>query len=65
MASKIDFEGMIAKGEAKNAPAGFRSQTVNGTGHHVGLGWNRDTDWPTPPAAEGGAWQPTGNRTSE
>ena len=52
-------------GEAKNAPDGFRSQTVNGTASHVGLGWNQDYQWGNMPAEERPAWKPGSNRTGE
>lgn len=36
---KIDFEKMIGEGEN---PKGFTAQTVNGTSHWCGTGWNRN-----------------------
>jgi len=38
----IDFEAMIGRGENSK---GFTSQTVNGTGHWRGTGWNKDYNW--------------------
>jgi hypothetical protein len=53
-----------ARGEAPNAPGGFRAQTVNGTAQSRGPGWNRQWDWPDrPEAPRTGAWK--GNRTGE
>ncbi len=63
----MDFEKLIASGEAKNAPDGFRSQTANGTSHARTKGWNREDQKYTRPEAEtGGPWQtPNSNRGGE
>jgi len=61
---KMNLEGMIADGEN---PKGLTVQTVNGTGHWKGTGWNQDT-WqyereqgePTPVSPAGRS-----NRTAE
>ena len=38
---KLDLEKLIAKGEGKG-PGGFHGQTVNGTVHSTGPGWNNN-----------------------
>ena len=64
--SKMDFEGLIAKGEMAG-PSGFKSQTVNGTAHWSGSGWNRDYDWgPKEQVEATGPWSGARtNRTGE
>jgi hypothetical protein len=48
-------------------PSGFTAQTVNGTAHAWGTGWNRDRDWQNPQAeSDDGPWQGgRSNRTGE
>jgi hypothetical protein len=60
---KIDFEGMIQGGEHAG---GLTSQTVNGTGHWKGTGWNKAGPY-TSPELQPSATRPAGrsNRTSE
>lgn len=54
----MDFEKMIASGEAKGAPFGFRGQTANGTAQAAGTGWNSDGPMSQmPEVPTGGAWQ--------
>jgi hypothetical protein len=75
MARKMDFEKLIAKGEAKakasrfggagDPPYGFRAQTVNGTAHCDGPGWNQDYQYGEMPAEATGVWGPGSNRTGE
>ena len=38
---RIDFEGLIAKGEMRGS-GGFQAQTANGTARWRGAGWNKD-----------------------
>ena len=59
---KLDFEKLIHAGEH---PAGFTSQTVNGTAHYKGGGWNKQWNWDegAPQVEQKGAWN--GNRTGE
>ena len=60
---KIDFEELIGSGEN---PQGFTAQTVNGTAHATGTGWNRYRPWSEKQIVPEPAW-PTGrnNRTGE
>lgn len=60
---KMNFESLIQKGEN---PSGFRAETVNGTAHWSGTGWNKDYDW-SRPQLEPDATRPVGrsNRTGE
>jgi hypothetical protein len=39
---RMDFEKLIEKGQN---PQGFTAQTVVGTAHWKGTGWNREWDW--------------------
>lgn len=59
----MDFEGMIAKGEN---PAGFTAQTVNGTAHAMGTGYNQQFEYTMPEVPVKAVW-PAGrsNRTGE
>ena len=62
---KLDFEKLIEKGEN---PKGFTSQTVNGTAHWSGTGWN-GSYWNemSMPELPPGPTRPSGrsNRTGE
>ena len=50
-----DLESLYMAGEN---PQGFTAETVNGTAHWNGTGWNRQPDEPKMPQAKtGGAWQ--------
>ena len=60
---KFDFEALIGDGEN---PKGLTAQTVNGTSHWRGAGWNKAFEWEAqqlPPDAT----RPAGrsNRTGE
>lgn len=49
------LEGLIGFGENQK---GFTAQTVNGTAHAFGTGWNKDLQSPTQEQVEaGGVWQ--------
>jgi hypothetical protein len=65
-AGKMDFVGMIEKGES---PRGFRAQTANGTASDQGTGWNRPYDYGMGPERQvepKGPWQDgPNNRTGE
>jgi hypothetical protein len=63
---KMDFENLIAKGENPRGASGFLSQTVNGTAHWRGTGWNEEYDWQREQVAPGPT-RPAGrsNRTAE
>jgi hypothetical protein len=53
-----NLESLIASGEAKGCPEGFKGQTVNGTAKLFHTGWNRDREMAANPVAEvGGPWQ--------
>jgi hypothetical protein len=60
---KIDFVGLIAKGESSR---GFIAQTANGTSRDMGTGNNRDQPWSSPQLSPEPLW-PRGphNRTGE
>ena len=60
---RMDFEGMIGRGENRD---GFTSQTVNGTSHWKGTGWNEDWQYSQAQVPPGGT-RPAGrsNRTGE
>jgi hypothetical protein len=62
---KMDFEGMIRKGEN---PLGFTAQTPNGTAHWQGTGWNKQWNWDMEtPQVDPDRTRPAGrsNRTGE
>ena len=71
---KLDFEEMIGQGEL-DGPDGFQAQTVNGTAHWRGTGWNSPgrAGWAagsftnSSPELEPGPTHPSGrsNRTAE
>jgi hypothetical protein len=60
---RMDFEALIQDGEN---PQGMTAQTVNGTAHWQGTGWNKDYDWQQP-QLEPDPTRPAGrsNRTGE
>lgn len=60
----MDFERLIEKGEN---PLGFTSQTVNGSAHYEGTGWNKMRPMSAPEVEPGGAWKGGrySNRTGE
>jgi hypothetical protein len=60
---KMNFEGMIKKGEN---PDGFTAQTNNGTARAMGTGWNKREPWSSP-EVEPDPTRPAGrnNRTGE
>jgi hypothetical protein len=60
---KIDFVGLIAKGESSR---GFIAQTANGTSRDQGTGWNRDEPWSSSQLEPRGPWKSgPSNRTGE
>ena len=61
---RLNFETLIDMGEN---PAGFTAQTVNGTAHATGTGWNKDWDMWSEPQVRPDPTRPAGqsNRTGE
>jgi len=61
--NKMNLEKIIGDGEN---PKGFTAQTVNGTAHWRGTGWNKAYDWEMQ-QVEPGPTRPEGrsNRTGE
>jgi hypothetical protein len=61
----MDFEGFIKNGE--NPSGEFTSQTVNGTAHAGGEGWNRSQPFDAPQVEPSGPWKRGrySNRTGE
>jgi hypothetical protein len=59
----MDFEKAYAAGEN---PLGFTAQTVNGTAHYRGTGWNRDQPWSSEQISPAGPWKDgDSNRSGE
>jgi hypothetical protein len=64
---KMKLENLYARGEGRG-PDGFCAETVNGTAHWKGTGWNQVPEyWNTSPQVEPQPTRPAGrsNRTGE